>query len=160
MRGYSPVINCACCSKPTNNPRFCSKSCSAKVTNREYAKRKMKERLCKKCGCTLDYDKIRKVCDACLIPEDKTIEQAIYTKHHKSSAFALIRTRARSVTKDRPQTCVNCGYDKHVEVCHIKPISSYSLDTLVSIVNSPNNLVLLCPNCHWEYDKGRLALSN
>lgn len=154
------MINCACCGKQTKNPKFCSKSCSAKVTNKEYIRRKMKDRFCKKCGCHLSYDKIRTVCDACLVPLDMTIEEAVYDKHHKSSAFALIRTRARALAKARQQVCINCGYDKHVEVCHIKPISSYPLDTLVSVVNSEDNLILLCPNCHWEYDKGSLTLSS
>ena len=51
-----------------------------------------------------------------------------------------------------PQICMKCGYDKHVEVCHIKPIRQFSEDTLLSVINDKTNLLLLCPNCHWEYD--------
>ena len=48
--------------------------------------------------------------------------------------------------------CSRCPYSKHVEVAHIKAIASFSEDTLLSVVNHPDNLVVLCPNCHWELD--------
>lgn len=86
------------------------------------------------------------------------LSKAIYITHHKSSAFALVRSRARTKAQKLPQICSNCGYDKHVEVCHIKPISKFSLDTLVSEINKLENLLLLCPNCHYEYDKGLLKI--
>lgn len=82
-----------------------------------------------------------------------TLEEAIYSSHHKSSAYALIRTRARAVMSGKPRICSECGYSKHVEVAHIKAISSFSPDTLVSVVNDETNLKFLCPNCHWEFDK-------
>lgn len=87
---------------------------------------------------------------------DMTLAEAKYTKHHKSSAWNLVRARARAASPESP--CQNCGYDKHTEVCHIKDISTFSEDTLISVVNSPDNLVRLCPNCHWEFDHGRLEL--
>jgi len=56
------------------------------------------------------------------------------------------------------QSCRVCGYDKHVEVCHIKAIKSFDDSATFSEVNSIHNLVFLCPNCHWEFDKGLLNL--
>ncbi|NDG25698.1 MAG: HNH endonuclease [Proteobacteria bacterium] len=52
-------------------------------------------------------------------------------------------------TKSQYKLCI---YDKHFEVAHIKPISEFSKDTLITIVNDPSNLIPLCPNCHWEFD--------
>jgi predicted HNH restriction endonuclease len=43
-------------------------------------------------------------------------------------------------------------------VCHIKPISSFEETVYLSVINSQDNLVLLCPNCHWEFDNGHLEL--
>jgi hypothetical protein len=57
-----------------------------------------------------------------------------------------------------PKRCVNCGYDKHIEVCHRRALTSYPLDTPIAIVNDLSNLVGLCPNCHWELDHGLLQL--
>ena len=48
--------------------------------------------------------------------------------------------------------CEQCGWKHHVEVCHIKSISDFSKDTVVSVINDRSNLKLLCPNCHWLFD--------
>ena len=45
--------------------------------------------------------------------------------------------------------CSICGYDKHVEVAHIKAINEFSDDTPLSIINNRDNLLLLCRNDHW-----------
>lgn len=57
-----------------------------------------------------------------------------------------------------PRVCRNCGYDKHVEICHIRAINTFPDDTPISVVNDLANLVALCPNCHWELDHGLLRL--
>ena len=57
-----------------------------------------------------------------------------------------------------PKYCKNCGYDKHVEVCHIKSISEFDKTSLISEINSLDNLIYLCPNCHWEYDHKIISL--
>ena len=56
-----------------------------------------------------------------------------------------MRSRARKEMNKLPQICMKCGYDKHVEVCHIKPISQFSEDTLLSTINDRANLLLLIP---------------
>lgn len=141
---------CAYCKKLTENPKFCSRSCSTTVANTAKPKRIAESHYCLKCQ--IELPNKRSYCDDCLIPEDVTLSEAIYTKHHRSSAFALVRTRARSLTRKWPKICKYCGYSKHVEVCHIKPISEYPLNTMISAINNPCNLILLCPNCHWEFD--------
>ena len=55
--------------------------------------------------------------------------------------------------------CVVCGYDKHIEIAHIKAVSEFSESSKLSEINDPNNLIALCPNHHWEYDHGLLNLS-
>ena len=54
--------------------------------------------------------------------------------------------------------CEKCGYDKHFEICHKKAISSFPDDALISVVNDLNNLVSLCPNCHWELDNAPVSV--
>ncbi|MEO1286206.1 MAG: HNH endonuclease [Chloroflexota bacterium] len=68
------------------------------------------------------------------------------------------RARRRYRNSDRSQSCERCGYKKHIEICHIKAIADYPLETPVSEVNDLNNLVGLCPNCHWELDHGELTI--
>jgi hypothetical protein len=82
-----------------------------------------------------------------------TLGEATYTRGHKSSAFCFVRSRARVSEKFcNSSCCERCGYTKHIECCHIKPISSFSIDTMISEINKPENLIILCPNCHWEFD--------
>lgn len=69
-----------------------------------------------------------------------------------------VAEHARSVTAKRTRVCRTCGYDKFVQCCHIKAVAKFPRDTLVAVVNHPENLVLLCPNCHWEFDHGLLSL--
>lgn len=154
------AMKCLHCDVETTNPKFCSRSCAAKYNNKIIPKRKP-EGKCKLCGVVILSS--RTYCAECYKKArtfgDITLEEAIYTKHHRSSAFALVRSRARGIINEREHRCVNCGYDKHVEVCHIKPIRDFSLSTKLSEINNPDNLLLLCPNCHWEFDAGLLKFT-
>lgn len=59
---------------------------------------------------------------------------------------------------DRPKKCVVCGYNKHYEVCHIKAVAEFDNTVTIEDINNINNLVSLCRNCHWEFDKGLIKL--
>lgn len=155
------ILNCEYCNKTFNKKQadikrslkhYCSRSCA----NKGSPKRK-KTKKCKICKALIFSDKKR--CPECIknyIPkfsDSYKISEVIYTNHHKSSTFALIRTRARAIAKKLGwKSCKHCGYDKHIEICHIKPIKDFSEDSLISEVNHIDNLLPLCPNCHWEFD--------
>lgn len=147
------MVNCLHCDKETNNPKYCSRSCAASINNSNTPKRQPEGECCI-CGCL--QTKRRKYCNKCFHSEfsakDITLKEAIYEKHHRSSAYALVRSRARSVCKTRDYKCEVCQWDHHVEVCHIKPISAFPEETLISEINSESNLIILCPNCHWDFD--------
>jgi len=80
-----------------------------------------------------------------------------YATRKDANRYAAIRDNARRVTSNRQQECQKCGYNKHVEVCHVKDIKDFPLTALVGEINSKDNLILLCPNCHWELDHGLLT---
>lgn len=148
---------CIQCATNTKNPKFCSKSCSVSYNNKIHPKRVKAQYVCT--NCHEHINRRSKFCKKCAhlhtnrLPSDLTLKEAKYLKHHKSSAFALVRTRARAVAKlNNMNTCVHCGYSKHVEIAHIKAISTFPEDTLLSVINHPTNLMSLCPNCHWEFD--------
>src|SRR5690606_31664279 len=80
-------------------------------------------------------------------------------KLHSSSKNAHIRGLARTYLKHlTKKPCANCGYNKHVELCHIKPIRSFDENSKICEVNSVNNVIQLCRNCHWEFDHDFLDL--
>ncbi len=80
---------------------------------------------------------------------------------HQSSKSAHIRLLGRSWFKDMVELpCANCNYDKHVELCHIKAIKDFPQTATLKEVNCKENLIQLCPNCHWEFDNGLLDISH
>jgi hypothetical protein len=161
------MITCINCQKETPNPKFCSRSCAASMNNRISPKRKADNR-CQACNVSVGHR--RKYCKECrkkgciktkrgILSTDITLRDAIYINLHKSSAFALVRHRARSIAKNLGMSaCAICGYKKHVEISHKKPIAEFDLDTPISIINAKENIWPLCPNCHWEYDHGLIQV--
>jgi 5-methylcytosine-specific restriction endonuclease McrA len=80
---------------------------------------------------------------------------------HPSWLHARVRTLCRSwLSKLTTEGCKNCGYDKFVELCHIKPISKFSDTATLGEVNSELNVVPLCRNCHWETHNGFLNIED
>lgn len=162
-RNYHRVVmnQCMECGRQTTNPKFCSRSCAARYTNRFSPKRKIRAFYCQTCGRPTTHR--RKYCDAhqpnaLKSYDDATIEDI--RRYAKYQANALIRRLARRAYRvgRLPLHCSVCGYSKHVEICHIHAIEKFPEQTHLSEVNSLNNLVALCPNHHWEFDHGLLSL--
>lgn len=154
-------MNCINCQKVTSNPKYCSRSCSAVISNRISPKRRPEGQCL---SCNVSISTVHRFCSKCapIKPtRDMTLQEAVYVRHGRPSAFALVRTRARSIAKRLHMTsCAFCDYNKHVEIAHIRAISDFSLDTMLSIVNDPDNLIALCRNCHWELDHGLLKVGH
>lgn len=107
---------------------FCSKSCAAKTNNRKHPKR------------SLPWETL-------------TIADLLRLHGKQHNIFNKVRQRARNLAlQSFPNECVKCGYSKHVETCHIKGIAHFPKTAKISEVNALSNLMLLCPNCHWEFD--------
>ena len=76
---------------------------------------------------------------------------------HPSWIHSHVRQFNRSWNKHLTEKpCDVCGYDKHVELCHIIPVSSFPDDALLGEFNSDDNNRVLCRNHHWEFDNGLL----
>jgi hypothetical protein len=159
-------VKCFCCQKnfdkaeceikKTKN-NFCSKSCAAKINNKLIPKRTV-EGKCQKCQKPIPAS--RKNCKDCFKQVNATLGEIADFNGKQASTYAKIRHRARDIGKKLGwNKCVHCGYDKHIEIAHIKPINQFTKDTLISTINHPNNLIPLCPNCHWEFDNNQLTIS-
>ncbi|WP_248581585.1 HNH endonuclease [Nocardioides sp. InS609-2] len=70
---------------------------------------------------------------------------------------AKIRGWSRSVY-DGPRRCLECGYSLHVDICHVRDVSTFALYATIGEVNAPENLIALCKNHHWEFDNGFLTI--
>ena len=159
---------CPQCQKEHKNPKFCSRSCAATFTNSLTPKRKT-TRICRHEGCQekiaywqTTFCKYHKSIQPKAL-KDRTIGE-LRSKNslkamHRSSANAHIGLHARYHHKKlKSGCCFNCGYNKHVELCHIKAKADFLDAALLSEVNDISNVMPLCPNCHWEFDNELLPL--
>jgi HNH endonuclease len=141
---------CLNCTTNTSNPKFCSRSCAASYNNRSNPKRKL-EGSCIVCASPVQKRLI--YCQACrTVPvEERRLDLSVNSNAGNNSD---IRDDARRQYRNsgRPRFCALCGYDKHVDICHIKDIRTYPDGTLYSIINKQSNLIALCKNHHWEFD--------
>lgn len=179
-------VNCLQCNKEFSKTlseikksknHFCSQSCAATFNNKNRG-------IYQKCEKTGNVVKVLKPLQQC-INCDKSFKKTHFKQvccsmictmeHHNKNTIAAsickrdganrydaIRKSARSYSlRILPHNCANCGYDKHFEVCHIIPIKDFNLSE-VSIfeINNKQNLIHLCPNCHWELDNGHLSIKD
>jgi hypothetical protein len=145
--------------------KCCSRKCADNLHNP-----KKKCGKCKKPDCNNITSNHRKVlCDICIgegrsyykaynymLPDELPLYKVI--KQRGSNKFDVVRSWARKkmINSGVELKCDVCDYDIHVEAAHIKPLSTFSPDTLISEVNSFDNLRLMCRNHHWELDHGVL----
>ena len=79
---------------------------------------------------------------------------------HPSWVFSWVRGSNRIKNKKlREYPCQVCDYRVHVELAHIDAISSFPLETTLKAINKEENILVLCPNHHWEFDNGKLDKS-
>lgn len=149
--------------------KFCSLSCSAKYNNPHHTKvRTLQEKAttCGKCGKTFSRERDAKnrltrhlQCSDCRNDVKLLTKGALFEKRSSwQSARSTIRKHAVDAFMDhgKPMVCAVCGYNKHVEIAHIKAVSDFDKDSSLTEINHIDNLVALCPNHHWEYDAGLL----
>lgn len=112
------------------------------------------------CHCGSIKSKRAKQCQKCVNQESRnislnlTIGEKTYKKHLYAK-YQYVRYYARQLGIEAGfKCCAKCGYNKHFEVCHIKPVASYPPETTIAEINRIENLLPLCPNCHWELDNG------
>ena len=90
----------------------------------------------------------------------KTKGELISDRKNYQSYRSSVRKLAEKIYIDsgQPKVCAICGYDKHVEIAHIKAVSEFDDSATIAEINSLNNLIALCPNHHWEYDNGLITI--
>ena len=128
--------------------KFCSRSCAAQANN-TLRQRTRKERACACCGALYRRPprSLSILCSECN-------EQRGGVRLKRDASVGAIRAHARTVmgAANRMASCERCGYSRHVQVCHVRPVREFADDAPFREINDLGNLVALCPNCHWEFD--------
>ena len=90
---------------------------------------------------------------------NRTLKEIKESTSNKSNPYNLVRAQARRLLQESgiESKCILCGFSEHVEVCHIKAISSFPPETKIREVNRLDNLVYLCPNHHILLDRNKLS---
>lgn len=159
---------CKNCNKPilcapnkrldqTREKVFCCQSCSATYNNLNKEK---KGYYCTKCGELLGYgykEFGRKLyCENCnpntIKWDTATLKEVKEKREYQKYSRIRALARKKFFKETNIKTCQFCGYDKHIEVCHIKGINEFPDNTTIAEINDLTNMIGLCPNCHWEFD--------
>lgn len=151
---------CPNCQTATKNPKFCSSSCAAQSNNRTHKKRPKLERFCKKCGVSTGFGSDSPTtcldCNTNYVDWSKVTLGDLRNRLPTYQVHSRLRSHSRTVyRKANPNyeiKCSKCGYNKYTEIAHLKSVSEFTNDTIVSVINHIDNLAQLCPNCHWEHD--------
>lgn len=115
-----------------------------KIDNGEY---------CQKCKSVLYSKKFLEL-------QNKTKGELISERGYFKARSAITKNARTVYLKNNVKLkCKICGYDKYIEICHIKSVSDFSDDSKISEINNIKNLVGLCPNHHKEFDNNILDLT-
>jgi hypothetical protein len=169
-------LKCLNCKKKITSKhakKFCSQSCSATYNNTHRAhyydqvcpnceteftitghEKGHKKFCCRECYLKFKNDEYFKIWNT------RTLEEVKKMSSFQTGQWAYVHHNAKILIKKekRAKICQSCGYDTHTEICHIKPIKEFEKTATLAEVNALDNLVILCRNCHWEFDHGLLEL--
>lgn len=144
------------------NELGCSKGIVSYYCGKKNCFKKVKSGFCN-CGNKKDYDAI--VCQKCRSMEtlkrneNKTLSEIALDGNARIKwSYLRKQTHKKMEINNITKQCSLCDFDLVVELCHIKPISSFPETTLVKEVNSLDNMRYLCPNHHKMLDKGILKM--
>ena len=167
VRNRTYILSMSKCAFPscTNNTTGKNVCCSRTCSNKFFPRRKKETHQCIRCKkqfpgkgkcleCKQQISEIKEKFQNSTLAELNVLY--IANGVHRSWWYSELRADARK--KGSFKECAVCGYDKHVETCHIKAISAFETSSTIREINDRSNLMGLCPNHHWEFDHGLLVL--
>jgi endogenous inhibitor of DNA gyrase (YacG/DUF329 family) len=139
------LMQCLFCQTETNNPKYCSLSCSAKANNRKFPKRTSKRvpKSCVHCGAAIDF-KSQKFCsNRCRADFDWVLRKNQIAQTGVGSGKHL----KRYLIEEYGEVCMECGWGERNVASGCVMIELEHIDGN-NENNTLSNVKLLCPNCH------------
>jgi hypothetical protein len=107
------------------------------------------EKECKYCGETIDSERLK--------------QGKVKTCYRKecSSEYVFYQYGAKTLYEKYNNECANCGYSKVLDIHHLDEDADRrgETDDWRDIVINNKRFVVLCPNCHHCYHRGKLSKS-
>ena len=144
---------CIQCGSITGNPKFCTRSCSVAFNNKVKPKKKRtSERLdqCLNCGNKVKRSG-RVYCSSVCSSDHRSYSIYKNWLSGEEEGLSSIGTLKKGIKdwlrKERGDSCERCGWSVKNEFTGIVPIEASHIDGNYKN-NRPDNIELLCPNCH------------
>lgn len=168
-----PEHVCKSCSNAVNaQRRYCSNECrevgrlrnaNKRAGSNVYSKRSSRSKADGKDLCSCGNVKMTRSisCKKCAssLYLQTTLGELRDLATRDAQVYNTLRGRSRSLARKQfVMACGICGYDFHVDVCHIVGLSTLPDETTVEDATGVNNFVLLCRNHHWELDHNALDI--
>lgn len=139
------IIHCEVCGKETTNKRFCSIECRKSTYNKHFV-----DIVCEECGKVFNGLTGRKFCSVeCANKhfKEKRIENFINGDYINNGNITLPKNIREYLYKKNNYRCEICGYEGYnlktgKTILQIHHIDGNSKN------NTPENLQVICPNCH------------
>jgi 5-methylcytosine-specific restriction endonuclease McrA len=143
-------MNCLQCKSETKNPKFCSRSCSATYNNNiGLYKRREPEGKCKECQIPIPSS--RRYCQDHKFDKNSNRRRKIgswINGSWRGGTDSGLSKIVRDYLLDQANySCQRCGFDTphpddNKTILEVNHINGDGTD------HSPNNLEVICPNCH------------
>jgi 5-methylcytosine-specific restriction endonuclease McrA len=144
---YTVTMVCLTCGSKTNNPKFCSSSCSATYNNKNLPKRK-KTKECKSCKELIVSSRTYcKNCWSTSIISSLRINEWVTGSWSGGTNYGLSETIRQYLIKEANFSCQQCSFNTvhpkdNKTILEINHIDGNGTN------HSKDNLEVLCPNCH------------
>jgi hypothetical protein len=140
------IMKCYFCQKETQNPKFCSRSCSASYNNAKYPKRSAVIRKCDRCNNKCKSNKSRYCSRQCKNINNQELKDELILKNGFGNGhYHNVRIRKYFI-RTYGNNCMICGQSG--DNWNSKPITLI-VDHIdgKSNNNKLDNLRIVCPNC-------------
>jgi len=138
---------CLTCGKSTQNPKFCSRSCSAVTNNKISPKRRKNHSPCLNCKAECKRSASIYCSFSCSAEHKKKLKLEEWLETEQFSKSVLSSSIRNHLIKQSGHKCSQCGWNKVNPKTGKTPLEVDHIDG-----NHRNNLIsnlrILCPNCH------------